>query len=80
MLSVVPCAAPTPPVLLPPQPHSTGEQKSKPTQNSVRQLRGQGLSPDLVGQLWRGMGEGGVCLCGGCGYCRYVPQISDNIC
>ena len=59
------------------QPHSTGEQKSKPTQNSVRQLRGQGLSPDLVGQLCVG---GGVCLCGGCGYCRYVPQISDNIC
>ena len=33
----------------PTQPGSTGEQKTKPTQNSVRQLRGQGLSPDLVG-------------------------------
>ena len=32
-----------------PQPSSTGEQKTKPTQNSVRQLRGLGLSPDLVG-------------------------------
>lgn len=30
------------------QPSSTGEQKTKPTQNSVRELRGLGLSPDLV--------------------------------
>lgn len=30
------------------QPNSTGEQKTKPTQNSVRELRGLGLSPDLV--------------------------------
>ena len=33
------------------QPSSTGEQKTKPTQNSVRELRGLGLSPDLVGTL-----------------------------
>lgn len=33
------------------QPNSTGEQKTKPTQNSVRELRGLGLSPDLVGTL-----------------------------
>ena len=32
------------------QPSSTGEQKTKPTQNSVRELRGLGLSPDLVGR------------------------------
>uniref|UniRef100_A0A8B9FAZ9 CTP synthase n=1 Tax=Amazona collaria TaxID=241587 RepID=A0A8B9FAZ9_9PSIT len=31
-----------------PQPNATGEQKTKPTQNSVRALRGLGLSPDLV--------------------------------
>lgn len=30
------------------QPSTTGEQKTKPTQNSVRELRGLGLSPDLV--------------------------------
>lgn len=30
------------------QPGTTGEQKTKPTQNSVRELRGLGLSPDLV--------------------------------
>lgn len=30
------------------QPKSTGEQKTKPTQNSVRELRGLGLSPDLI--------------------------------
>uniref|UniRef100_A0A8C4NFI7 CTP synthase n=1 Tax=Eptatretus burgeri TaxID=7764 RepID=A0A8C4NFI7_EPTBU len=35
-------------VSLVPQPGSTGEQKTKPTQNSVRELRGLGLSPDLV--------------------------------
>ncbi|ELK31107.1 CTP synthase 1 [Myotis davidii] len=35
-------------VSLVPQPSSTGEQKTKPTQNSVRELRGLGLSPDLV--------------------------------
>ncbi|OBS58999.1 hypothetical protein A6R68_09877, partial [Neotoma lepida] len=35
-------------VSLVPQPSSTGEQNTKPTQNSVRELRGLGLSPDLV--------------------------------
>lgn len=30
------------------QPKSTGEQKTKPTQNTVRELRGFGLSPDLA--------------------------------
>lgn len=35
-------------VSLVPQPSTTGEQKSKPTQNSVRALRGMGLSPDLI--------------------------------
>jgi CTP synthase len=35
-------------VSLVPQPSATGEQKTKPTQNSVRQLRGLGLSPDLI--------------------------------
>ncbi|XP_069061137.1 CTP synthase 2 isoform X3 [Pleurodeles waltl] len=35
-------------VSLVPQPTATGEQKSKPTQNSVRALRGLGLSPDLI--------------------------------
>uniref|UniRef100_A0A672YBZ6 CTP synthase n=1 Tax=Sphaeramia orbicularis TaxID=375764 RepID=A0A672YBZ6_9TELE len=30
------------------QPNTTGEQKTKPTQNSVRELRGLGLSPDLI--------------------------------
>jgi CTP synthase len=35
-------------VSLIPEPGSTGEQKTKPTQNSVRQLRGQGLTPDLI--------------------------------
>ena len=30
------------------QTSGTGEQKTKPTQNSVRELRGCGLSPDLV--------------------------------
>ncbi|NXP38944.1 PYRG1 synthase, partial [Leiothrix lutea] len=35
-------------VSLVPQPSSTGEQKTKPTQNSVRELRGLGLSPDLI--------------------------------
>lgn len=35
-------------VSLVPQPNATGEQKTKPTQNSVRQLRGLGLSPDLI--------------------------------
>ncbi|XP_062831305.1 CTP synthase 2 isoform X3 [Anolis carolinensis] len=29
-------------------PNATGEQKTKPTQNSVRALRGLGLSPDLI--------------------------------
>lgn len=35
-------------VSLVPQPKSTGEHKTKPTQSSVRELRGLGLSPDLV--------------------------------
>ncbi|EDO28530.1 predicted protein, partial [Nematostella vectensis] len=35
-------------VSLIPTPSATGEQKTKPTQNSVRELRGLGLSPDLV--------------------------------
>ncbi|XP_037532083.1 CTP synthase 1 [Nematolebias whitei] len=35
-------------VSLIPQPSSTGEQKTKPTQNSVRELRGLGLTPDLI--------------------------------
>lgn len=39
-------------MLLCPQPNATGEQKTKPTQNSVRELRGLGLSPDLVSLIW----------------------------
>ncbi|XP_078279211.1 CTP synthase 1-like isoform X2 [Rhinoraja longicauda] len=35
-------------VSLVPLPSTTGEQKTKPTQNSVRELRGLGLSPDLI--------------------------------
>lgn len=35
-------------VSLVPQPRSTGEPKTKPTQASVRELRGLGLSPDLI--------------------------------
>ncbi|CAN8018104.1 unnamed protein product [Ixodes persulcatus] len=35
-------------VSLVPQPKSTGEHKTKPTQASVRELRGLGLSPDLA--------------------------------
>ncbi|XP_061920410.1 LOW QUALITY PROTEIN: CTP synthase 1-like [Entelurus aequoreus] len=35
-------------VSLVPQPNTTGEQKTKPTQNSMRELRGLGLSPDVV--------------------------------
>uniref|UniRef100_A0AAY4BN38 CTP synthase n=1 Tax=Denticeps clupeoides TaxID=299321 RepID=A0AAY4BN38_9TELE len=35
-------------VSLIPQPSTTGEQKTKPTQNSIRELRGLGLSPDLI--------------------------------
>ncbi|XP_012370999.1 CTP synthase 2 isoform X1 [Octodon degus] len=35
-------------VSLVPQPSATGEQKTKPTQNSVRALRGLGLTPDLI--------------------------------
>lgn len=41
------CCVHVSPVL---QPKSTGEQKTKPTQTTVRKLRGSGLSPDLV---WR---------------------------
>jgi len=35
-------------VSLVPQPKSTGESKTKPTQASVKELRGSGLSPDLI--------------------------------
>ncbi|GFV43748.1 CTP synthase 1 [Trichonephila clavipes] len=35
-------------VSLVPQPKATGEHKTKPTQISVRELRGLGLSPDLI--------------------------------
>ncbi|XP_014222385.2 CTP synthase-like [Trichogramma pretiosum] len=35
-------------VSLVPSPKSTGEAKTKPTQSSVRELRGLGLSPDLI--------------------------------
>ncbi|KAJ0178714.1 hypothetical protein K1T71_005489 [Dendrolimus kikuchii] len=35
-------------VSLIPMPKSTGEPKTKPTQSSVRELRGLGLSPDLI--------------------------------
>lgn len=35
-------------VSLIPEPKTTGEQKSKPTQSSVRELRGLGLSPDII--------------------------------
>ncbi|XP_041462371.1 CTP synthase 1-like [Lytechinus variegatus] len=35
-------------VSLIPQPKSTGEQKTKPTQASIRELRSLGLSPDLI--------------------------------
>ncbi|GAB0094275.1 CTP synthase [Sergentomyia squamirostris] len=35
-------------VSLVPMPKATGEPKTKPTQNSVRELRGLGLSPDLI--------------------------------
>ncbi|XP_073837499.1 CTP synthase isoform X1 [Musca autumnalis] len=35
-------------VSLVPSPSSTGEPKTKPTQSSVRELRGFGLSPDLI--------------------------------
>lgn len=35
-------------VSLVPMPRSTGEPKTKPTQSSVKELRGLGLSPDLI--------------------------------
>ncbi|CAG9857784.1 unnamed protein product [Phyllotreta striolata] len=35
-------------VSLVPQPKTTGEHKTKPTQTSVRELRGLGLSPDII--------------------------------
>ncbi|XP_050293035.1 CTP synthase [Anthonomus grandis grandis] len=35
-------------VSLVPQPRTTGESKTKPTQSSVRELRGLGLSPDII--------------------------------
>jgi CTP synthase len=39
-------------VSLVPQPRTTGEHKTKPTQVSVRELRGLGISPDLVSLLF----------------------------
>ena len=35
-------------VSLVPQPSATGEHKTKPTQASVRELRGLGISPDII--------------------------------
>merc|ERR1711997_201971 len=35
-------------VSLVPRPSATGEHKTKPTQASVRELRGLGLSPDII--------------------------------
>uniref|UniRef100_A0A5S6QQB3 CTP synthase n=1 Tax=Trichuris muris TaxID=70415 RepID=A0A5S6QQB3_TRIMR len=35
-------------VSLVPEPGSTGEQKTKPTQHSARELRGQGLYPEII--------------------------------
>ena len=35
-------------VSLVPRPKATGEHKTKPTQASVRELRGEGLSPDII--------------------------------
>lgn len=35
-------------VSLIPEPRATGEQKTKPTQNSVKELRGLGITPDLI--------------------------------
>ncbi|XP_059172158.1 CTP synthase 1-like [Physella acuta] len=35
-------------VSLIPEPKTTGEQKTKPTQSSVRELRGLGISPDII--------------------------------
>ena len=35
-------------VSLVPRPNATGEHKTKPTQQSVRELRGLGLSPDII--------------------------------
>lgn len=35
-------------VSLVPQPRSTGEHKTKPTQASVREIRGLGISPDII--------------------------------
>lgn len=35
-------------VSLVPQPQATGEHKTKPTQNSVKALRGEGLAPDII--------------------------------
>ena len=31
-----------------PQPNATGEHKTKPTQVSVREIRGLGISPDII--------------------------------
>jgi CTP synthase len=38
-------------VSLIPEPKTTGEQKTKPTQASVRELRGLGISPDIVSKI-----------------------------
>ena len=35
-------------VSLVPQPSATGEHKTKPTQASVREIRGLGISPDII--------------------------------
>lgn len=44
-----------------PQPQTTGEQKTKPTQSSVRELRGLGLSPDLVSPIPPSVCNDAVC-------------------
>lgn len=44
-----------------PQPQTTGEQKTKPTQSSVRELRGLGLSPDLVSPIQPSVCKGALC-------------------
>ena len=47
------------------QPKTTGEQKTKPTQASVRELRGLGLSPDIVSSF--------CCCC--CWHLRYFVLV-----
>ena len=46
---------------------STGEQKTKPTQHSIRQLRGLGLSPDIVSFLPKSLSP----------QCLFLLQKSD---